>query len=68
MRHYGRQTLCVDRAKSMDKVNSVFQALVLGNDQQVMQKLQMDYILGFLASFTDLRKAKTEATAKTAEA
>eukprot|EP00975_Prorocentrum_lima_P051615 10808362-Prorocentrum_lima.AAC.1 len=34
-------------------------ALVLSNDQQVMQKLHMDYILVFLASFTDLRKAKT---------
>eukprot|EP00975_Prorocentrum_lima_P035823 7533282-Prorocentrum_lima.AAC.1 len=52
----------------MDNMNAQFLALVLGNHQPVMQKLHIDHILGFLASFTDLRKAKTKATSKTAAA
>eukprot|EP00975_Prorocentrum_lima_P045353 9497427-Prorocentrum_lima.AAC.1 len=52
----------------MDKVNRDFPALVLSNDLPVMQEFAMDYLLGFLTSFTDLRQAKAERTATSAKA
>eukprot|EP00975_Prorocentrum_lima_P071543 12938285-Prorocentrum_lima.AAC.1 len=65
MRHSNSQTLCFDRSKSMDKVNTEFQALVLDEDLKVATKPELDVVLGCMTSFTDLRKAKaTKSSAK----
>eukprot|EP00975_Prorocentrum_lima_P061966 12882938-Prorocentrum_lima.AAC.1 len=52
------ETVWVNRAKSMDKINRDCPALVLSNNLPVMQELHLDYILGFLTSFMDLRQAE----------
>eukprot|EP00975_Prorocentrum_lima_P047587 9947416-Prorocentrum_lima.AAC.1 len=52
----------------MDKINRNFKALVLSNNLLVMSESGMDFLLGFLTSFTDLRDAKATSTASSAEA
>eukprot|EP00975_Prorocentrum_lima_P015593 3304961-Prorocentrum_lima.AAC.1 len=52
----------------MDKINRKCKALVLSNNLPVIQEGAMDYIPGFLTSFTDLRQFKAESTASSSKA
>eukprot|EP00975_Prorocentrum_lima_P000460 88304-Prorocentrum_lima.AAC.1 len=52
----------------MDKVNRPFKALVLSNSLPVIPTGGLDYLLGFLASFIDLREAKAKSAASSSKA
>eukprot|EP00975_Prorocentrum_lima_P026186 5505022-Prorocentrum_lima.AAC.1 len=57
-RWYDRDPVCAYRDKSVDKANRPFKAVVLNYDLPKVSIAGMDYILGFLTSLVDLRKAK----------
>eukprot|EP00975_Prorocentrum_lima_P068318 12920028-Prorocentrum_lima.AAC.1 len=52
----------------MDKIKRPFKELVLSNNSPVISKSGLDYSLGFLASFIDLREAKAKSTARSSKA
>eukprot|EP00975_Prorocentrum_lima_P012850 2724518-Prorocentrum_lima.AAC.1 len=47
----------------MDKANRPFKAVVRSHDLPMVSTIAMDYILGFLTSLADLRKAMDVNTA-----